>query len=258
MAFSNYSNLFTCGLLSEGTSLSYATAPWAAEYFGPRRGSLPSIDAFSEISDFSAQPLPPPASSGVSESTATTSHDGSLYFTFKKKRNPAEHRSFLSLDLAESQSLRSVSTKGKDKAADASSRGQQTESSVFSPTFSHSYVLQPFSSLCSRVQLTAIALRRCSRRLHHCLPQAVRDQRTAFQTQLSRLLWALPHLDRDGRRPSYSLLLLGAAATPSPRPQLLQFIPRFKENYHLCDLRTRLHRPSILMLLGSTLCRKSQ
>ncbi|KAL5537090.1 hypothetical protein ACEPAF_913 [Sanghuangporus sanghuang] len=140
MAFSNYSNLFKCGLLSEGTSPSYATAPWATEYCGPRRGSLPSIDAFSDYSDFSAHPLPPPSSSGTSESTASASNDGSFYFTFKKKRNPAEHRSFLSLDLAESQSLRSVSTKGKDKATATSNRRQQTESSFFSPTFSHSFV----------------------------------------------------------------------------------------------------------------------
>ncbi|KAL5531484.1 hypothetical protein ACEPAG_4361 [Sanghuangporus baumii] len=140
MAFSNYSNLFKCGLLSEGTSPSYATAPWATEYCGPRRGSLPSIDAFSDYSDFSAHPLPPPTSSGTSGSTASASNDGSFYFTFKKKRNPAEHRSFLSLDLAESQSLRSVSTKGKDKATGTSNRRQQTESSFFSPTFSHSFV----------------------------------------------------------------------------------------------------------------------
>lgn len=148
MAFSNYSNLFKCGLLSEGSSPSYASDPWATEYCGPRRGSLPFMDTLSEISDVSAHPPPPSSSSGHDTSDSFNS-DGSFYFTFKKKRNVGEHRSFLSLDLAEAQSLRSVNLKGKGKEPAPNEKLQQPKSATFSPSFDHSYVLPHYLAPCA-------------------------------------------------------------------------------------------------------------
>lgn len=133
MAFSSYSSLFKCGLLPEGSSPSFTTAPWATEYCGPRRGSLPfPSDRFSELSDFSAQLLEPFTTPGNENTTS----DDALYFTFKK-RNINEHRSFLSLDLAESQSMRSVSIKGKEPISNAFESEQVSDSAVVSPTDVH-------------------------------------------------------------------------------------------------------------------------
>jgi hypothetical protein len=86
---SPYSPFFTSGLLSPQTS---PTASLSDYDFTPRRGSLPS-DA------------PPSYAS-------STADDASMfYFTLQPARDKDQYRSFLSLDLAESQSLRSHSTK---------------------------------------------------------------------------------------------------------------------------------------------------
>ncbi|KAJ7281586.1 hypothetical protein C8J57DRAFT_78814 [Mycena rebaudengoi] len=86
---SPYSPFFTSGLLSPQTS---PTASLSDYDFTPRRGSLPS-DA------------PPSYAS-------STADDASMfYFTLQPARDKDQYRSFLSLDLAESLSLRSHSTK---------------------------------------------------------------------------------------------------------------------------------------------------
>lgn len=138
MAFSNYSNLFRCGLLSED-SPTHGSAPWATEYYGPRRGSLPTIDTFSDKSDVLTLQQAPMSSCGHDTIDSSTGEEA-LYFTFKKKRNPAEHRSFLSLDLAESQSLRSLSIKGKENAVPRSEGARRVRPPGASPSYNHSYV----------------------------------------------------------------------------------------------------------------------
>ena len=124
--FDHYSNLFTSGLLTETASSASAQAPWSSEVLGPRRGSLPmSIETMSIFSDPESSFFHPPTSS-TSASTSRTvgtpnTADSSLYFTFKKRTKGAEqHLSFLSLDLAESQSVRSNSVKQKKVVSPAS------------------------------------------------------------------------------------------------------------------------------------------
>ncbi|KAI5124224.1 hypothetical protein M0805_005074 [Coniferiporia weirii] len=132
MAFSNYSNLFKCGLLSEGSSPSYASAPWATEYYGPRRGSLPG-----SVDDLTVPP-PPPSSSSGRETNESIASGESFYFTFKKRRNSTEHRSFLSLDLAES--LRSASLRRKNSVSLLVHRPQQSGAYTISPAPHSSFV----------------------------------------------------------------------------------------------------------------------
>lgn len=116
MAFSNYSDLFKSGLLTDDSSPArYRSEPWAKEYLGPRRGSAPGSIAESVIST----PLP---SASVAETNTSIVSGESFYFTFKKRRNPSMYRSFLSLDLAESQSLRSASLRAKESMDGMSSR----------------------------------------------------------------------------------------------------------------------------------------
>ena len=145
--FSNYSNLFRSGLLTDGASTSHVSrAPWASEYLGPRRGSLPmSIETMSIFSDresnFNNQPLS--STSMHTRATAETPNtaDSSLYFTFKKKRSGTEqHLSFLSLDLAESQSLRSESIKKRQIASPATKSASSSRPlpSFASPTYKES------------------------------------------------------------------------------------------------------------------------
>ncbi|KAH6915854.1 hypothetical protein BKA70DRAFT_1418774 [Coprinopsis sp. MPI-PUGE-AT-0042] len=93
--FAGYSPLFTAGLLSAN----HHHQPTAStsnlddiHSLGPRRGSLPDTRC--------------PISPVQDESAA-------FYFTMQPRRDEQEFRSFLSLDLAESQSLRSASLKRK-------------------------------------------------------------------------------------------------------------------------------------------------
>ncbi|KAG5650814.1 hypothetical protein H0H81_010939 [Sphagnurus paluster] len=87
---SPYSPFFTSGLLSDSRAPSPEPVPT------PRRGSLPT----DSTSVFAA-----------SASDASSA----FYFTLQPKRDTSEYRSFLSLDLAESQSLRSASLKRTTK-----------------------------------------------------------------------------------------------------------------------------------------------
>lgn len=125
MAFNHYSSLFKSGLLSELSSPvdELASHPWAAEYIPPRRGSLPAVSQ--EV------PLSPTtnASSSLRDVEHSIASGDSLVFTFKKRRDPSEFRSFLSLDLAESQSLRSSSLKGKNSQEIIARRSRHTPAS---------------------------------------------------------------------------------------------------------------------------------
>ncbi|KLO11625.1 hypothetical protein SCHPADRAFT_941939 [Schizopora paradoxa] len=100
MAFHHYSDLFKSGLLSESSSPLTPSHP-----YGPAHdGRLPTITQDVPLS---------PARTSTRDVEHSIASGDSLYFTFKKRRDPSEFRSFLSLDLAESQSLRSASLKGK-------------------------------------------------------------------------------------------------------------------------------------------------
>lgn len=135
MAHGNYSDLFTSGLLSDKyTAFTSHPHPWASEDLGPRRGSLPGTVN-------SIVPIPSPPPTARDDSMAASGE--SFYFTFKKRRNPVDYRSFLSLDLAESQSLRSASLKGRDRKSAVSSSHSRVRHAkrpeFLSPTWS-SYV----------------------------------------------------------------------------------------------------------------------
>lgn len=111
MAFAHYSNLFTSGLLSDSpisSESSPASSPWSLEddlgYGARRRGSLPMDSLDSASSSYSRYSTSAQSSRALPESLAS---GDSFYFTTpsKRRRNPAYFRSFLSLDLAESQSV---------------------------------------------------------------------------------------------------------------------------------------------------------
>ncbi|KAI8974608.1 hypothetical protein BD414DRAFT_424268 [Trametes punicea] len=95
--FAQYSPLFTSGLLSESNSPSTSRRPSLELRSKSPRGSLPvdaNLDSFYE---------------------ASTSEDDALFLTFMpRRRRPEAGNSFLSLDLAESQSMRSMSLRRKD------------------------------------------------------------------------------------------------------------------------------------------------
>ncbi|KAI0666904.1 hypothetical protein C8Q78DRAFT_1082787 [Trametes maxima] len=93
--FAQYSSLFTSGLLSESNTPSSSRRPSLDHHQKAPRGSLPvdaNLDSFYE---------------------ASTSEDDGVFLTLMPRRREAGH-SFLSLDLAESQSLRSMSLRRKD------------------------------------------------------------------------------------------------------------------------------------------------
>ncbi|KAF8159635.1 hypothetical protein B0H34DRAFT_673963 [Crassisporium funariophilum] len=94
---SPYSPFFTSGLL--GTSDSRPASPDPEPPVGPRRGSLPT-----------------------DTSSRSSEHASAFYFTLQPRRDEHEFRSFLSLDLAESQSMRSASLKRQASSKAASSR----------------------------------------------------------------------------------------------------------------------------------------
>ena len=83
---SPYSPFFTSGLLSAGPSRSSSPEPLPHPQFR-RRGSLPTDSS--------------------SHMRTSTSDASAFYCTLQRKRSTKEFRSFLSLDLAESQSMRS-------------------------------------------------------------------------------------------------------------------------------------------------------
>ncbi|KAJ7765379.1 hypothetical protein DFH07DRAFT_362442 [Mycena maculata] len=87
--FAEYSQFFTSGLLSPPSSSPTSLRSSQDSFvLGPRRGSLPT------------------------DSISSTADDASMfYFTLQPGRDKDQFRSFLSLDLAESQSLRSYSVR---------------------------------------------------------------------------------------------------------------------------------------------------
>ncbi|KAL7280953.1 hypothetical protein PYCCODRAFT_1371869 [Trametes coccinea BRFM310] len=95
--FAQYSPLFTSGLLSESNSPSSSRHSSIERRGKVPRGSLPvdaNLDSFYETS---------------------TSEDDALFLTFMPRRRRADAgNSFLSLDLAESHSMRSMSLRRKD------------------------------------------------------------------------------------------------------------------------------------------------
>ncbi|CDO75239.1 hypothetical protein BN946_scf185036.g3 [Trametes cinnabarina] len=95
--FAQYSPLFTSGLLSESNSPSSSRHSSIERRTKAPRGSLPvdaNVDSFYETS---------------------TSDDDALFLTFMPRRRRADAgNSFLSLDLAESHSMRSMSLRRKD------------------------------------------------------------------------------------------------------------------------------------------------
>ncbi|KDR80556.1 hypothetical protein GALMADRAFT_222152 [Galerina marginata CBS 339.88] len=95
---SPYSPFFTSGLLSE--PLTSRPASPDVPLSPTRRGSLPTDNA----------------------SRAPQEHVSAFYFTLQPRRDEDEFRSYLSLDLAESQSMRSASLKRKASSKAASSR----------------------------------------------------------------------------------------------------------------------------------------
>ncbi|KII87237.1 hypothetical protein PLICRDRAFT_177011 [Plicaturopsis crispa FD-325 SS-3] len=117
MLSSPYSALFTSGLLSECLS----PAP-ELEDLGPRRGSLPTDASSSSPCPGDVLPLPT-INEAAAKLHSPTDESAAFYFTLQPRRGSAEFRSFLSLDLAESQSLRSASVRRKgSKRTTASSR----------------------------------------------------------------------------------------------------------------------------------------
>ncbi|TFY58164.1 hypothetical protein EVG20_g8258 [Dentipellis fragilis] len=97
----HYSSLFTWGLLSERATPSPPTSPKLFSKF--RKTSLPSASIHESASamytldsEADAEDLPPPE------------WNSAFFFSVRDGRGSAELRSFLSLDLAESQSMRSA------------------------------------------------------------------------------------------------------------------------------------------------------
>ena len=112
---SPYSSFFTSGLLSEGSS----SSPSSIEDLGPRRGSLPSNT--------------PPSPSSIN--LHSSAHEASaFYFSLQPRRNSFALRSFLSLDLAESQSIRSARKASTATKGTSSSSLRQKAPPPLSPT----------------------------------------------------------------------------------------------------------------------------
>jgi len=130
---SPYSPFFTSGLLSTTTSRS----PSPDISLGPRRGSLPTN-------------APPRMTTSIADESAA------FYFTLQPKRDVIEYRSFLSLDLAESQSMRSASLKRK-----VSSKANYRSYKPSIPSVSYPYVSPFLSSISpsSHFEYTAAFLR---------------------------------------------------------------------------------------------------
>ncbi|TDL23807.1 hypothetical protein BD410DRAFT_787087 [Rickenella mellea] len=102
MALANYSSLFTSGLLSEShtpTGLkAFPQWPRPSKIADQRRGSLPvSVNSSTSMS--------------FRNSTNSMASGYSYYVVMQRRRTSKQLRSFLSLDLAETQSTRSGSTR---------------------------------------------------------------------------------------------------------------------------------------------------
>ncbi|KAF7308816.1 hypothetical protein MKEN_01081200 [Mycena kentingensis (nom. inval.)] len=104
-----YSSFFMSGLLSPPASSDASTHSPDAFDVVPRRGSLPT-----ESSRFESMP---------DDEDLDLEETAMFYFTLQpRRRDGTEYRSFLSLDLAESQSMRSASLRRKSSARRAPRR----------------------------------------------------------------------------------------------------------------------------------------
>ncbi|KAI9063805.1 hypothetical protein FKP32DRAFT_1685822 [Trametes sanguinea] len=123
--FAQYSPLFTSGLLSESNSPSSSRHSSIERRGKVPRGSLPvdaNLDSFYETS---------------------TSEDDALFLTFMPRRRRADAgNSFLSLDLAESHSMRSMSLRRKDTVTTRATThfGRSVPTSPTVPPMPTSYV----------------------------------------------------------------------------------------------------------------------
>ncbi|KAI0741830.1 hypothetical protein C8Q80DRAFT_160397 [Daedaleopsis nitida] len=98
--FAQYSPLFTSGLLSESNTPSSSRMPSVERCSKEPRESLPVDASTDSLYETTLPPL---------------SEDDTVFFTFMPRRRRVElGNSFLSLDLAESQSMRSMSLRRKD------------------------------------------------------------------------------------------------------------------------------------------------
>ncbi|EMD38763.1 hypothetical protein CERSUDRAFT_122336 [Gelatoporia subvermispora B] len=132
--FAQYSPLFTSGLMSEHNSPAPSRAPSAAAHRKPVRESLPLTVDTASFSFYA----------GVHARSPSEPDAGSagLFLTLMPRRRQVEDgRSFLSLDLAESQSMRSMSLRRKDTVTSrttAFGRSEPNSPSMISPvSFSH-------------------------------------------------------------------------------------------------------------------------
>ncbi|KAJ8454421.1 hypothetical protein ONZ51_g13032 [Trametes cubensis] len=129
--FAQYSPLFTSGLLSESNTPSTSRRPSFELRGKAPRGSLPvdaNLDSFYE---------------------ATTTEEDAVFFTFMPRRRRADAgNSFLSLDLAESQSMRSMSLRRKDTVTTRATThfGRSVPTSPTMPPMPMSYVAAPIST----------------------------------------------------------------------------------------------------------------
>ncbi|CAL1715546.1 unnamed protein product [Somion occarium] len=125
--FAQYSPLFTSGLLSDSPSASRAPSPQHPVRKNTH-DSLP-LTVNTRMSDIYA---------GVESARNPQDNDGALFLTFRPHRKQVdEGLSFLSLDLAESQSMRSMSLRRKDtvttKATTAFGRSEPSSPSYNLP-----------------------------------------------------------------------------------------------------------------------------
>ncbi|OCH84703.1 hypothetical protein OBBRIDRAFT_808047 [Obba rivulosa] len=127
--FAQYSPLFTSGLMSESNSPAPSRAPSANSHRKPARDSLPLTVDTASISIYAGvharSPSEPEAGTG-------------LFLTLmpRRRRQVEDGRSFLSLDLAESQSMRSMSLRRKDTVTSrttAFGRSEPNSPSMTSP-----------------------------------------------------------------------------------------------------------------------------
>jgi hypothetical protein len=116
---SPYSDFLTSGLISPLSSSPSSLRSHDSQELYLRRGSLPTDSPPSYIS-------------------STTDDASMYYFTLQPKRDKNSFRSFLSLDLAESQSLRSHSTKHKQSNRHRSRDSREPPFAVDLSVLSHS------------------------------------------------------------------------------------------------------------------------
>lgn len=128
--FAEYSPLFNAGLVSESVTPTSPRIPFFGSRF--RKGTHDSLPVTVNTSSISLH-------TGV-HSPRSPSEENGLFFTFMphRRHDTDEGRSFLSLDLAESQTMRSMSLRRKDtvttKATTFFGRSEPSSPLAVSPT----------------------------------------------------------------------------------------------------------------------------